>query len=92
MLPLGDLTVLLLSVMQGHTLLGRVSGAQAQQLSNEITKHTAPQSTLRPCERTVDSDAALKLLRLTPPSGCSSTAFHDRRKARGTTYQLHAIK
>jgi thiol-disulfide isomerase/thioredoxin len=27
---------------QGHTLLGRVSGAQAKQLSDEITKHTSP--------------------------------------------------
>ena len=65
MLRLGDLTVLLSTVMQGHTLLGRVSGAQAQQLSDEITKHTAPQSTLRQCENAADSDHALMLQRLT---------------------------
>ncbi|KAL7007432.1 glutaredoxin [Cystobasidiomycetes sp. EMM_F5] len=44
-------------LLRGHTLLSRVSGAQAKQLSDEITKHTSTKAGLRSTQPLSKTDA-----------------------------------
>lgn len=44
------------AISQGHTLLGRVSGAQPKLLAEEIAKYTSPAAALRSCKLGLSED------------------------------------